>query len=155
MDDAPEPRRLLAAVDTRYRSGVEAVCSFTCNEVFKEGDVVDFVCVVDAPVDGNADEALVAKVREDILSMCTESIGNRLVHEVPFDVHAVVGPGNSSNVVDDIVDISRKLDASMVVVGTHSRHPLQQIFLGSVATRLLSKCPVPVVIVRSHGYQAA
>ena len=68
--------------------------------------------------------------------------------QVPFEVHAVVGPNNASRVVDDIVDISKKLDACMVVVGTHGRHPLQELFLGSVATGLLSKSPVPVAVVR-------
>mmetsp|Transcript_36553 Transcript_36553/g.86868 ORF Transcript_36553/g.86868 Transcript_36553/m.86868 type:complete len:151 (+) Transcript_36553:271-723(+) len=142
-------RHIAAAIDLRFREGVEAVCRFASIELHKEGDVVDLICVLSASETANVDGPLVAKIREDLLSTCSEEVGSRLVHEVPYEVHVVVVDGlSSASVVEAIIDVSRKLEAAVVVVGTHGRGRMQEMFLGSVASGLLKKCPLPLAIAR-------
>mmetsp|Transcript_11174 Transcript_11174/g.28662 ORF Transcript_11174/g.28662 Transcript_11174/m.28662 type:complete len:153 (+) Transcript_11174:165-623(+) len=143
-----DDRHIAAAIDLRYRPGVQAVCSFICNETFREGDKVDFICIMEGTTDSNVDSSLVAQIREQILSMCTEDIGDKLVNQVPYDVHVVSGSLAAAFVVDAIVDVSRKLEAALVVVGTHGRGRIQEFFLGSVASGLLRNSPVPVAVIR-------
>jgi nucleotide-binding universal stress UspA family protein len=49
---------------------------------------------------------------------------------------------------DAIVKAARSKRADLVVVGTHGRTGLAKFFLGSVATRVLSMAPCPVLTVR-------
>lgn len=63
-------------------------------------------------------------------------------------MHVVSGSLAAAFVVDAIVDVSRKLEAALVVVGTHGRGRIQEFFLGSVASGLLRNSPVPVAVIR-------
>ena len=47
-----------------------------------------------------------------------------------------------------IVDFARKLPASVVVMGTHARHGLARVALGSVAMNVVHRAPCPVLVVR-------
>eukprot|EP00193_Tetraselmis_chui_P022646 CAMPEP_0177795924 /NCGR_PEP_ID=MMETSP0491_2-20121128/26499_1 /TAXON_ID=63592 /ORGANISM="Tetraselmis chuii, Strain PLY429" /LENGTH=136 /DNA_ID=CAMNT_0019318801 /DNA_START=328 /DNA_END=739 /DNA_ORIENTATION=+ len=131
MSDKPLSTRAARAVVTRQK-----------------GDRVDFICVTEGTADSNVDSSLVASIREEILSMCLEDVGDKLVNEIPYEVHVVTGSLAAAFVVDAVVDVSRKLEASLVVVGTHGRGRLQEFFLGSVASGLLRNCPVSVAVVR-------
>jgi nucleotide-binding universal stress UspA family protein len=48
--------------------------------------------------------------------------------------------------VEHIVRAGRSTRADLIVVGTHGRRGLQKLFLGSVAERLVTLAPCPVVI---------
>lgn len=47
-----------------------------------------------------------------------------------------------------IVECAREEQAELIVVGTHARHGLPRMFLGSVAERVVRTSPVPVLTVR-------
>jgi nucleotide-binding universal stress UspA family protein len=50
--------------------------------------------------------------------------------------------------VDQIVRACRSTASDLIVVGTHGRRGLPKFFLGSVAERVVSRAPCPVVTVR-------
>jgi nucleotide-binding universal stress UspA family protein len=58
---------------------------------------------------------------------------------------AVITEGTAA---DQIVRLARSKHADVVVVGTHGRTGLARFFLGSVAGRVVSTSPVPVLTVR-------
>jgi nucleotide-binding universal stress UspA family protein len=49
-----------------------------------------------------------------------------------------------------ITRVARSRRASMIVIGTHGRSGLERILLGSVATRVVSQAPCPVMTVRGR-----
>lgn len=51
---------------------------------------------------------------------------------------------------DQIVRLARSRRASMIVMGTHGRTGVRRMILGSVAARVLSLAPCPVLTVRGR-----
>ncbi|HEY7540787.1 MAG TPA: universal stress protein [Methylomirabilota bacterium] len=49
-----------------------------------------------------------------------------------------------------ITRVARSRRASMIVIGTHGRSGLERVLLGSVATRVVSQTPCPVMTVRGR-----
>jgi nucleotide-binding universal stress UspA family protein len=47
-----------------------------------------------------------------------------------------------------IVERARADDVEMVVMGSHGRNPLERLFMGSVATKVVHTCTRPVLVVR-------
>ncbi|MGH7684242.1 MAG: universal stress protein, partial [Vulcanimicrobiaceae bacterium] len=48
-----------------------------------------------------------------------------------------------------ILDTARHSDCDVIVLGTHGRHGVARVFLGSCAESVLRDSPVPVLIKRS------
>lgn len=51
--------------------------------------------------------------------------------------------------VETIFRAAREGGSSVIVLGTRARHPLVELFSGSVAARVARESPVPVLLVRS------
>ena len=51
----------------------------------------------------------------------------------------------------DVVKAAADLKADLLVLGTHGRTGVAQLFLGSVATRVVAAAPCPVLTVRAPG----
>jgi nucleotide-binding universal stress UspA family protein len=68
-----------------------------------------------------------------------------LARGVRSEVHVLhdVGPANV------IVNEAKRLGAEVIVMGTHGRSGLGKVFLGSVATDVMKKASVPVVLVHA------
>lgn len=49
---------------------------------------------------------------------------------------------------EGILDTAKAVGADLIVMGSHGRHGLEKLLLGSVATRVLGRSPVPVLVVR-------
>lgn len=63
-----------------------------------------------------------------------------------IDVAAHVAHGH---VADGILHVAERVDAGMILVGTHGRHGLARFALGSVAETVIRQSPIPVVTVRA------
>ena len=50
-----------------------------------------------------------------------------------------------------ILDVARDVHADAVVMGTHGRRGVSQLFIGSVAEHIVRHAPVPVLTVRGAG----
>lgn len=48
-----------------------------------------------------------------------------------------------------IVDTARRSNCDLIVIGTHGRHGVARVFLGSCAEGVLRESPVPVLVKRS------
>ena len=56
----------------------------------------------------------------------------------------------SGDPVTQIIRAARSDGTDLIVVGTHGRHGLPKLFLGSVAERVVATSPCPVVTVKGH-----
>lgn len=62
-----------------------------------------------------------------------------------IDVDTTVVSGNTSEEILDYLDTH---DVDLVVMGTHGRHGINRMLLGSVTERVVRESPVPVLTVR-------
>jgi nucleotide-binding universal stress UspA family protein len=95
----------------------------------------------DVPVIGEADESLLATLRQAAEDM-TQKAAGRLGDSGPASVtvHAVSG-----FVVKELVDASQ--DADLVVLGTRYARGFTRLLMGSVSTEVIQHSACPVVIV--------
>lgn len=56
---------------------------------------------------------------------------------------------------EEILKTSQERHADLVVVGTHGRHGLQRLFVGSVAGSVVSRSALPVLVVRASASHAS
>ncbi len=64
-------------------------------------------------------------------------------------IHTVITVGNP---VDELLNITVKEDADMIVMGTKGRTNLRNILIGSVAEKIFRKSPVPVLSYRDEKH---
>jgi nucleotide-binding universal stress UspA family protein len=70
--------------------------------------------------------------------------------QLPLEKIAVyVTTGNPS---DCIVTLASAVDADLIVLGTHSRHGLERILLGSVAEEVVRRAPCGVFVIRPRDF---
>ena len=67
--------------------------------------------------------------------------------EIPDGVEVRTHVHEGSNVALVLAETARKLEADLIVMGTHGRTGFAHVFLGSVAERLLRSAPCPVLVV--------
>jgi nucleotide-binding universal stress UspA family protein len=56
---------------------------------------------------------------------------------------------SEGDAVDEILNVANKEHVDMIAIGTHGRHGLSRLFLGSVAEGVLRRSDVPVLVVRA------
>jgi len=49
------------------------------------------------------------------------------------------------------VEVARKVEADLLVVGSHGKGPMKRLFLGSVSEGVLRRAPCPVLVVPDLG----
>ena len=49
---------------------------------------------------------------------------------------------------EGIIDAANSVDADLIVMGSHGRHGMQKLLLGSVTQRVLQDAKCPVLVVR-------
>jgi nucleotide-binding universal stress UspA family protein len=55
---------------------------------------------------------------------------------------------------EEIVDTAKRLDAGLIVMGTHGRRGIPRAILGSVAEKVVRLSPVPVLTIHGTGTPA-
>ena len=50
-----------------------------------------------------------------------------------------------------ITDAAKELDCDLLILGTHGRTGVSRLFLGSVASRVISTAPCPVMTIHASG----
>lgn len=63
--------------------------------------------------------------------------------QLPYTLHLHVGQP-----AETIVRLARELDCDLISMGSHGRGALPNAILGSVATKVLHLCPVPVLLAK-------
>ncbi len=54
-----------------------------------------------------------------------------------------------------ILKMQRRLGSDLIVIGTHGRHGLSRLLLGSVAEHVIREAPCPVLTIRNHPLDSA
>jgi nucleotide-binding universal stress UspA family protein len=110
--------------------------------------------VVVSPIDGSylatygyrpeAQEAVEKKVHAHLRRLVPDEA---LAHGTRTEIRVLHDP----SVADQIAAEARRLQADVIVMGTHGRTGFGRILMGSVATDLLKKDTPPVVLVHDRG----
>lgn len=66
---------------------------------------------------------------------------------VPFEAVTV----SDARPADAIVSVAKRKKADLIYLGSHGRGGLGQVFLGSVTTKVLARCAIPVMVYRATG----
>jgi nucleotide-binding universal stress UspA family protein len=83
---------------------------------------------------------------ETLLAEAQEKAKARHVRCQTVMIDEIVALGDIAHQVRQLVESSA---AELVVLGTHGRHGVNRLLLGSVAESVARQCPVPVLLVRA------
>ena len=77
------------------------------------------------------------KASEKLTAMASE-----IEDEYGVKVECIIKTGNPSQ---EIVNVAKEVDASLIVMGTHGYSPMEELVIGSVALKVLTKAPCPTM----------
>jgi nucleotide-binding universal stress UspA family protein len=81
-------------------------------------------------------------------------LGREISAEHKVKIQNIVRMGSPST---EVVKVAKELSASLVVMGTHGYSPIQEIMIGSVALKVITRSPAPTMVMRMEaehkGYQ--
>jgi nucleotide-binding universal stress UspA family protein len=77
------------------------------------------------------------KASQDFLDQSKNHLGDE-------SIETLVGEGDCAQA---ILDAAKELDVDTIVMGTHSRHGLDKILMGSIAEKVLRHATVPLYII--------
>lgn len=87
----------------------------------------------------------------DVVLRDMESDARRLVTDAVDRAHRLrlVASGQTRRGVPayEIIDYARKLDADIIVMGTHGRSGIRHLLMGSVAEVVMREAPAPVLVI--------
>jgi len=89
-----------------------------------------------------ADPAMIAKAQDRARQKITELVGDRRAQAGGFDV--LVGDGI---VPDVLLDMIRRNNIDLVILGTHGRRAVKKLLLGSIAEEVFRLAPCPVLTI--------
>ena len=93
---------------------------------------------------------LVRESAEKILAMAKAK-----VEQGGIAVDAVLVEGSADRLVEHVADQVKTWGADLIVLGTHGRHGLGRLLMGSHAEEVLRAANVPVLLVHAHQTVAA
>jgi nucleotide-binding universal stress UspA family protein len=91
-------------------------------------------------------EDILAHLRQAGSKLLAAACGKAAAREVTAD--GVLAAGGPGRVCDHVVEEARRWQADLIVLGSHGRHGLGRLLLGSDAEQILRHAPVPVLVVR-------
>jgi nucleotide-binding universal stress UspA family protein len=141
------PKKILCAVDGSHEADRAAACAA---ELAKEtGATLTLLHVNSIPADRIAktyfwDETLLAEVDRQVHKQMANAAKVAAAHSAKFDTVIVSG----NKVSTAINSYAQEKGYDHIVIGTGVTNELERIFLGSVATDVISKSHCPVTVVR-------
>jgi nucleotide-binding universal stress UspA family protein len=85
---------------------------------------------------------------DDLYTAAREQLQEDAKETPDIDIDNVVV---SDRAAVELCERAEKSDAGLVVVGSHSRHGLDRVLLGSVAERVVRRVPCSVLVVRERA----
>lgn len=73
----------------------------------------------------------------------TDEVG---IHNIPLTLHVLMGPPARG-----ILDAAERVDADLIVMGTHGRTGARRLLVGSVTEKVVQRAPCPVFVVNPSG----
>lgn len=141
------PKKILCAVDGSHEADRAAACAA---DLAKEtGATLTLLHVNSIPADRIAktyfwDETLLAEVDRQVHKQMANASKAAAAHNMNFDTVIVSG----NKVSTAINSYAQEKGYDHIVIGTGVTNELERIFIGSVATDVISKAHCPVTVVR-------
>jgi nucleotide-binding universal stress UspA family protein len=88
---------------------------------------------------------------EDVNREAVEAAARRFAELVPATPPVDVRVTEGLKVADEVLVQAQRLDADVIVVGSHGRSGVERLLLGSIADRILRKSRRPVLVVPPHA----
>lgn len=149
-------QRILVGVDGSELSDLAldhaARLAKTCNATVEALYVIDSTDVYYniGPYDpGRVTEAMIA-FGQRLMASCDDKLSAAQVEHRTHLRKTSIAPGR---VAATIVEEAREWGADLIVLGTHGRHGMQRLVLGSVAHGVLHRSACPVLLIRRHSGQ--
>ncbi len=90
-----------------------------------------------------------AALEKDLMDGAEKSM-RRLVTEQLDDIDGVETQIAVGDVVDEILDYTKKQGIDLIIIGTHGRKGLEKVMFGSVAEGIIKEAPCPVLTVNPY-----
>jgi nucleotide-binding universal stress UspA family protein len=86
-----------------------------------------------------------SEVEKKALAKLAE-LGNSVKTEYGIEPKCIIKVGNPSN---EVSEVAKEIEASLIVMGTHGYSPLEELVIGSVALKVITKSPCPTMAMSS------
>jgi len=97
----------------------------------------------------------------DLLELMREN-GNKILADAMsiaqsagVQADTVLSDNFGARLGESVVDAAKRWNADLIVIGTHGRHGIGRVLLGSGAEQIIRLAPVPVLVVRSQEHENA
>ncbi|MCL6472203.1 MAG: universal stress protein [Firmicutes bacterium] len=135
--------KILLAVDGSKYSDVAASRAITFAQTY--GRTLDILSVVDVPPEAYGEapdfvDKMVEKARE-----IAETVENT-AKVAKISATSFVRDGDAP---EKILDLAKKLESDVIVMGSHGHTGLKRLLMGSVTERVIGHAPCPVLVVKS------
>ncbi len=144
-------KRILLATDGSAAS--EHAATLALSLARQNGATVTALYVVDpypflgiGEVNPMGFDAYMAAAREQAAQAHSQILGKAAEGGAPVTVHTRVV--EDAAVMEGILDTIKQDQCDLVVIGSHGRTGLSRLMLGSVAAKVVSHSPVPVLVTR-------
>jgi nucleotide-binding universal stress UspA family protein len=148
----PAIRSILIPVD--FSASAELALRRGLTLAREHGATAHVLYVYDPPWTRNAAyTAPPAHVTEELRYQAERRLGRDIArrHGLPLHVRPVVRVGDP---YVEIMHYAGEVRAGLIVVGTHSRHTLGRLLLGSVAQKVLRRAPCPILTVQDEAVRS-
>lgn len=88
------------------------------------------------------------ELREEVLATIQQRLADRVARTGRPDVTSAILTGPTAQA---IIDCAREQKADLIVMGTHGRHGVAHLLMGSVAERVVRTASCPVLTVRGKA----
>jgi nucleotide-binding universal stress UspA family protein len=87
------------------------------------------------------------KLTEDIIESVSQEMQSieKELAQAGFQVESTIEVGNP---LREILRVEEEKDVSLIVLGSHGKTNLQEIFLGSVSEKVARRCKKPILIIK-------
>jgi nucleotide-binding universal stress UspA family protein len=143
------PKHILVPID--FSPAAEQALDYACELAGKLGAVVHMVTALgpagELPLSEKMVEELAIEHRKGL-----DELAGRRRDRVAFGASIV----EAADPRDLILAAAQRVDADLIVMGTHGRRGMSRLLLGSVAEDVLRRAPCPVLVVREvHALHAS
>lgn len=83
------------------------------------------------------------KAAQDYLDISKQHLGDD-------SIETIVAEGDFG---ESILEVGKQINADIIVMGTHGRHGLDKLLMGSVAEEVLHKSPIPLFIIPTKNFE--
>lgn len=104
-------------------------------------------------MDGYGYAAISPELQEELEQGARRQMAERVSDEDRRELHAKTTILVRNSPAAAIVDYAKEHAIDLIIVGTHGRGAIAQVFLGSVAERVVRTAPCPVLTVRDSEHE--